>query len=74
MRKSKDFGIGQLVKHKFSETDIRIGIIKDITTDNYRNSWGAECDTDEMGGFFFFEEDLENVTILTKEKNPEYYL
>ncbi len=74
MRKNKDFRIGQLVKHKYSETDIRIGIIIDISTDNYRSSWGAECDTDELSGFFFFKEDLENITILTKQKNPEYFL
>ena len=74
MIKKDDIKKGDFVRHTYSKTDIRIGVVESVSEHNYKNSWGVACTIDAMAGFMFFLEDLENVTVLTKEKYPEYYL
>ena len=74
--KKSDFKIGQFVSHHFtapSIDDIRVGIIESIDTST-KLVIHAKYLNRPNSGFFFSEEDLDKVTILSRESHPEYYL
>jgi hypothetical protein len=73
----RDIERGLLIKQVYrgDHNDIRIGVITDIRMlDNLNWVCNVTHKREDSYGFFFFEEDLKDIEIITQEEHPEYFL